>query len=74
MLKIPWILIILDFIIKLLLSRDLITGIKYNFILVVTDRLTKYIYFISYLEASIVEDLIYIFFRVIIANYNILKK
>jgi hypothetical protein len=29
---------------------------------------------ILYLEASIIEDLAYIFFRVVIANYNTLEK
>jgi hypothetical protein len=67
-------LIVLDFVIKLLLSRDLITRIKYNFILVITDRLTKYIYFIFYLKASIAEDLVYMFLRVIIANYSALEE
>jgi hypothetical protein len=56
-------------VVKLLLSRDLITGIKYDSILVVTDRLTKYTYIILYLEASTVENLAYAFLR-IIANYN----
>jgi hypothetical protein len=57
--------------VKLLLSRDLIIGVEYNFILVVTDRLTKYTYIILYLEASIAEDLAYIFFRIVVANHNI---
>jgi hypothetical protein len=70
-LKTPWTSIILDFIVKLLLSRDLITGVKYDFILIITDRLTKYIYIILYLEASTAEDLVYIFFRVIITNYSV---
>jgi hypothetical protein len=64
-------LIVLDFVVKLLLSRDPITGIEYDSILVIIDRLTKYIYIISYLEASIVEDLVYAFLRVVVANYNI---
>jgi hypothetical protein len=72
--KTPWTLIVLDFVVKLLLSQDLITGIEYDFILVITDRLTKYIYIILYLEASTVEDLAYIFLRIIIANYNTLEK
>jgi hypothetical protein len=38
------------------------------------DGLTKYIYIILYLKASIAEDLAYIFLRIIIANYNILEK
>jgi hypothetical protein len=61
-------------VVKLLLSRDLIIGIEYDFILVITDKLTKYTYFILYLEASIIEDLAYIFLRVVITNYNILEK
>jgi hypothetical protein len=67
-------LIILDFIVKLLLSQDLITRVEYDFILVIMDRLTKYIYIILYLEASIAEDLVYAFLRIIIANYNALEK
>jgi hypothetical protein len=61
-------------VIKLLLSRDLITGVEYDFILVVTDRLTKYIYIILYLEANIAEDLAYAFLRVVVANYNALEE
>jgi hypothetical protein len=57
-------------VVKLLLSRDLITGIEYDFILVITDRLTKYTYIILYLEASTVEDLAYVFLRVVIANHS----
>ena len=74
MLKIPWTSIILDFIVKLLLSRDLITGVKYDFILIITDRLTKYIYIILYLKASTAENLAYIFLRIIITNYNAPKE
>jgi hypothetical protein len=70
----PWTLIALDFVIKLLLLRDPIIGIKYDFILVITDRLTKYIYIILYLEASIIEDLAYMFLRVVVANYNTREK
>jgi hypothetical protein len=73
-LRIPWTLIALDFVVKLLLSRDLITGVKYDFILVVTDRLTKYIYIILYLEANTAEDLAYMFLRVVVANHNALEK
>jgi hypothetical protein len=65
---------VLDFVIKLLLSQDLITGIKYNSILVITDRLIKYTYIILYLKANIIKDLVYIFFKIIITNYNILEK
>jgi hypothetical protein len=57
-------------VVKLLLSRDLITGVEYDFILVVTDRLTKYTYIILYLEVSIAKNLVYIFLRVVVANYS----
>jgi hypothetical protein len=68
--KTPWTSIVLDFVVKLLLSRDPITGIKYDSILVITDRLTKYTYIILYLEASTAEDLVYTFLRVVVANHN----
>jgi hypothetical protein len=73
-LKIPWISIVLDFVVKLLLLRDPITSIKYDFILVITDRLTKYTYIILYLKASIAEDLAYAFLIIVVANYNALKE
>jgi hypothetical protein len=73
-LKTPWTLIVLDFVIKLLLLQDLITGVKYDSILVIMDKLTKYIYIILYLEASIAEDLAYAFLRVVVANYNTLEE
>jgi hypothetical protein len=72
-LKTPWISIILDFVIKLLLLQDPITRIEYDFILVITDRLTKYTYMILYLKASTAEDLVYIFLRVVVANYSTLE-
>jgi hypothetical protein len=59
---------------KLLLLQDLITGVEYDFILVIINRLIKYIYIILYLEASIVENLVYIFLKIVIANYNALEK
>jgi hypothetical protein len=72
--KTPWTSIVLDFVVKLLLSQDLITRIEYDFILVITDRLTKYIYIILYLEANIAEDLAYMFLRIVIANYSALEE
>jgi hypothetical protein len=67
-------LIILDFVVKLLLLRDLIIRVEYDCILVVTDRLTKYIYIILYLEANIIENLAYMFLKVVVTNYNALEK
>jgi hypothetical protein len=61
----------LNFIIKLPPSKEALTGITYDLILIVTDRLTKYAHFISYKEGSTVEELAYTFNRNIIANYRI---
>jgi hypothetical protein len=38
------------------------------------DKLIKYTYIILYLEASITEDLVYVFLRVIVANYSTLEE
>jgi hypothetical protein len=35
--------------------------LKYNNILIIIDRLTKYAYFINYLEALNAKDLVYTF-------------
>ena len=65
-----WQDMVLNFITKLPLFKKLITGVIYDFIMVVTDRLTKYAYFIPYLENSLAEDLAYIFYKYIMANYG----
>jgi hypothetical protein len=64
----------LDFIVKLLLLKEVLTGVIYDLILVVTDRLIKYAYFISYKEGSTIEELAYTFNRNIIINYGIPKE
>jgi hypothetical protein len=63
-------LIILDFVIKLLLSQDLIIEVEYDSILVITNRLIKYTYIILYLKASTAENLAYMFLRVVVINYS----
>jgi hypothetical protein len=60
----------LDFVTKLPLFKKLMTKVIYDSIIVVTDRLTKYAYFIPYLESSLAEDLAYIFYKYIIANHG----
>ena len=49
-------------------------GVKYDSILVVTNRLIKYAYILLYKEASTIEDLAYIFIRTIFTNYSILDE
>jgi hypothetical protein len=38
------------------------------------DRLTKYTYMILYLKANTIEDLAYVFLRMVVANYNALEE
>jgi hypothetical protein len=64
----------LNFIVKLPPLKEAITGVVYDSILVVINRLTKYAHFIFYKKGSTAEDLIYIFNRNVIANYDILKE
>ena len=64
----------LDFITKLSILKEPLIGAVYDSILVIIDIFTKYIYLEPYKEASIVEDLVYIFNKVVIARYRILDK
>ena len=64
--------IAIDFIVKLPKSTDKATGIQYNSILVVVDRLIKYSYFIAYKEAMNAEQLGMIVYDRIIRYYGIL--
>ena len=49
-------------------------GTTYNSILVIVDMLTKYAYLELYKEAFTVEDLVYIFNKIVIARHGILDK
>jgi hypothetical protein len=69
-----WKNIVLNFIVKLLLSKEALTEVTYNLILVITNRLTKYAYFIFYKKGLTVEELVYTFNKNIIVNYGILKE
>ena len=64
----------LEFIVKLLLLRELLIEVEYNSIIVITNKITKYKYFILYKEANTTKDLVYTFLRTIISNYNILDE
>ena len=47
---------------------------KYNTILIINNRLIKLIYFILYKKIFNIEDLTYIFLKIIIIIYNLLNK
>ena len=61
-LKRVWSLILLNFIVKLSLSKKPIIRTKFNSILIIINRLTKWGTFIPYKELFTVENLIYTFF------------
>ncbi len=66
-----WKSIVLNFIIKLSKSKKRITRTMYNFILMITNRLIKYEYFLSYKKTTFAEDLTYTFLRMIVTNHKL---
>ena len=61
----------MDFIIKLLKSRDPVTGDIFNSIIVIIDKLTKYTILIPYKETYKVNQLGYILLDRLIRDYGI---
>jgi hypothetical protein len=70
----PWKSIAMDFVVKLLLSKEPWIGHEYDSILVITDRLTKYVYMVLYNESSTAETLLQVFLRIIIANHGMPRE
>jgi hypothetical protein len=67
----PWKSIAWDFVVKLPPSKDPMTGVTYDSILVIVDRLTKFGYMIPYKESSTAEDLAYIFLRIVASVHGV---
>ena len=61
----------MDFIIKLLISRELGSTNRYNSIFIAVDQLLKYIYFILCREDIIIEEFAYLFYQIITSRYKI---
>ena len=62
----------MDFIVKLLKSTDLVIRNKYDLILVIVDRLTKYLYFVLYNKTINAEQLGYLVLDRLVRYYRIL--
>jgi len=60
--------------VKLPKLREPLTGVTYDSILIICDRLTKYFYFKPYLKLLTAEDLAYEFLRTVFANYRMPKE
>jgi len=69
--ELPWQSVALDFIVKLPGSVEPLTKATYDSILVITDRLTKYGYFLPYREDASADDLAYTFMRTVVANHTL---
>ena len=57
----PWASIVINFIIKLSPSKELLTEVIYDSILTIVDQLIKKVRFLPYKEASDVKELTYTF-------------
>ena len=64
----------MDFIVKLPKSKDPSTGVEYNLILLIMERLIKYAYFIPFKEVILAPELAHIIMRTVIANYRLLEE
>lgn len=69
-----WQTVTMDFIVKLPKSKEPMTGVFYDSILVIVDKLTKYAYYIPYMESSNTKDLAYMFFKTVIAQHGLPTK
>ena len=54
--------------------KDPITGQDYNAILVIVDKLTKWGYFIAYIEEILAEDIARIYIKEVFVRYRALSK
>ena len=64
----------MDFIIKLPPSKELITNMVFDSIIVAVDRLTKDVIFILFKEIATADELAYIFLQDILAEHTLPDK
>ena len=58
-----WVSIIINFIVKLSLSKKLLTKVIYNSILFIVNQLIKKVRYLPYKEVSDAKELVYTFLR-----------
>ena len=66
-----WKTILFDFITTLPKSTEPMTKAEYDSILVITEKLTKYSYFLPYKSTSTAKDLAYSFIRTVISQHGL---
>ena len=69
-----WSFVTIDFITKLPTSKDSATSVIYDSILIVVDRLTKWVYFFLYKETQTVEQLVDVVYRNVASIYTQLEE
>ena len=69
-----WQVILWDFIVKLLKSRDLVTGQEHNLIFIVVDKLTKIGHFILYTEEILAEGVAQVYTKEVFTQYRAPEK
>jgi hypothetical protein len=70
----PWESVTMNFITKLLTSKNSAWGVKFDSILTIVDRLTKYTMFISFKKTTTASVLMYIILQELINNHGLSKK
>ncbi len=73
-LNVSWKSIIMNFITKLLTSKNLTWEVKFDNILTIVDRLTKYTMFISFKKTTTASVLMYIILQELINNHELSKE
>jgi len=68
---VPWKSVSWDFITDLPTSGEPMTGARYDSILVIMERLTKYMILVPYLKSSTAEQLAYAFLRDVISKHGL---
>ncbi len=69
-----WESVIMNFIIKLLKSKNLTWKVRFDSILIIVNRLMKYMMFISFKETVTASILTYIILQELISNHRLSKK
>ena len=64
----------LDFIVKLLKLKDLITGQEHNIIFIIIDKFIKWGYFVTYTEEILAENIAQIYIKEVFARHGVLAK
>jgi len=70
----PWESVTMNFIMKLLTSKNPAWGVKFNSILTIVDRLTKYTMFISFKETATAPVLTYTILQELVSNHGLSKE